>query len=154
MLEYLSRMSAQSSREPPAALKSAILETCLTVANLERSREFYAGLFGYPVMGSDERFCVFDINESQVLLLFTESHPAQPVNLPFGTIPGHGTRGTSHIGFSVRADDLPAWRQHLTEHGINVESRVQWPRGGISLYFRDPDGHLLELLTPGVWPTY
>ena len=26
--------------------------------------------------------------------------------------------------------------------------------GGESLYFRDPDGHLLELVTPGLWPNY
>ncbi|HWQ03343.1 MAG TPA: glyoxalase, partial [Candidatus Nitrosotenuis sp.] len=26
--------------------------------------------------------------------------------------------------------------------------------GGRSIYFRDPDGHSLELVTPGVWPNY
>jgi catechol 2,3-dioxygenase-like lactoylglutathione lyase family enzyme len=28
------------------------------------------------------------------------------------------------------------------------------PRGGHSIYFRDPDGHLLELATPGLWAGY
>jgi len=27
-------------------------------------------------------------------------------------------------------------------------------RGGHSIYFRDPDGHLLELATPGLWAIY
>jgi len=31
---------------------------------------------------------------------------------------------------------------------------VDWPRGGRSLYFRDPDQHLLELITPGCWSIY
>jgi len=31
---------------------------------------------------------------------------------------------------------------------------VKWPRGGTSLYFRDPAGHLVELATPGLWSTY
>jgi len=42
----------------------------------------------------------------------------------------------------------------LREHGIAIESTITWPRGGTSIYFRDPDGHLLELVTPGIWDIY
>jgi catechol 2,3-dioxygenase-like lactoylglutathione lyase family enzyme len=35
---------------------------------------------------------------------------------------------------------------------VAIEGRVDWPRGAKSIYFRDPDGHLLELGTPGLWP--
>ena len=38
--------------------------------------------------------------------------------------------------------------------GIAIESRVTWERGGVSLYFRDPDGRSVELATPGLWPSY
>jgi extradiol dioxygenase family protein len=66
---------------------SAILETCLGVQALARAKEFYANLFGYPVMRSDERFCAFDIGGQQVLLLFVRgSDPAGTV-LSFGVIP-------------------------------------------------------------------
>jgi catechol 2,3-dioxygenase-like lactoylglutathione lyase family enzyme len=37
---------------------------------------------------------------------------------------------------------------------VNIESRVKWPRGGESIYFRDPDDHLVELVTPGTWAIY
>ena len=48
----------------------------------------------------------------------------------------------------------PAWEAALAAHGIPIESRVRWSRGGESIYFRDPDGHSVELATPGVWATY
>jgi hypothetical protein len=35
-----------------------------------------------------------------------------------------------------------------------VESKVVWPLGGHSLYFRDPDNHVVELATPGIWSIY
>lgn len=43
------------------------------------------------------------------------------------------------------------------EKGVALESQVHCgddrPQGD-SLYFRDPDGHLVELITPGCWPIY
>ena len=34
-----------------------------------------------------------------------------------------------------------------TGEGIDVESRIDWPTGGRSLDFRDPDGHVVKLKT-------
>ena len=135
-------------------LPSAILETCLSVQDLSRASKFYTNLFGYPVMRSDDRFCALDIVGQQVLLLFARGSVPNGTVLPFGTIPAHGTSGMSHIVFRVPADSLAAWRTRLRDHEISIESEFQWPTGGTSIYFRDPDGHLLELLTPGVWPNY
>ena len=42
----------------------------------------------------------------------------------------------------------------VDEAGIAIKGRTKWPRGGESIYFRDPDGHVLELATPGLWPGY
>lgn len=133
---------------------SAIMETCLDVTDLDQSRQFYAGLFGYPVMQSDERFCAFNVGGRQVLLLFVRGSDPNGTVLPFGTIPPHGASGPAHVGFSVPAESLPIWRRLLAERDIPIESSFTWPSGGTSVYFRDPDGHLLELLTPGVWPIY
>jgi catechol 2,3-dioxygenase-like lactoylglutathione lyase family enzyme len=133
---------------------SAILETCLYVADLPSARSFYANLFGYAVIASDERFCAFEAGRQQVLLLFLRGSDPNGSVLPFGTIPPHDGSGPVHIGFSISAESLPAWRVRLAEYGIPIESSVSWPRGGTSLYFRDPDGHLLELVTPGIWKIY
>jgi catechol 2,3-dioxygenase-like lactoylglutathione lyase family enzyme len=58
------------------------------------------------------------------------------------------------MAFSIAAEDLAGWEARLEALGIPVEGRTKWPRGGVSLYFRDPEGHLLELATPGLWPGY
>jgi catechol 2,3-dioxygenase-like lactoylglutathione lyase family enzyme len=133
---------------------SAILETCLHVTDVPRAREFYTSLFGYAVMKSDDRFCAFSVAEGQILILFRRGSDPHGTTLPFGTIPPHGSNGQAHVGFSIPRESLPAWLARLAERGIPVESSFTWPAGGASVYFRDPDGHLLELLTPGVWPTY
>ena len=140
--------------DAPLAPPSAILETCLHVADLARARAFYSDLFGYHVLKEDARFCAFAVAEQQILILFLREDPALPMKLPFGVIPPHRSTGQQHVGFSIREETLPAWRARLAERQIPIESTFQWPAGGISIYFRDPDGHLLELLTPGVWPNY
>jgi catechol 2,3-dioxygenase-like lactoylglutathione lyase family enzyme len=59
-----------------------------------------------------------------------------------------------HVAFSISADELEEWQQHLTGAGVALEGRTQWPRGGVSVSFRDPDGYLLEIATPGMWKGY
>ena len=135
-------------------LPSAILETALSVADLPRAQRFYSELFEYPIMRADDRLCAFDIGGSQVLLLFLRGSDPHGTTLPFGYIPPHGASGISHIGFRIPAESLEPWRARLAEFGVRIESELTWPAGGTSLYFRDPDGHLLELLTPGIWPNY
>ena len=73
---------------------------------------------------------------------------------PGGSIPPHDGQGPMHVAFSISPDELAAWQEHLQAAGVNLEGRTQWPRGGVSVYFRDPDGHLLEIATPGLWKGY
>ncbi len=60
-------------------------------------------------------------------------------------------RGEMHVAFETTADGLDAWRSHLRSMGIPIEAEVEWPRGGRSLYIRDPDRHSIELVTRGIW---
>jgi catechol 2,3-dioxygenase-like lactoylglutathione lyase family enzyme len=131
-----------------------VLETSLYVGDLERSRLFYTHLFGFQPMLQDERFCALDITGRQVLLLFQRGGTAEPVTTPGGIIPSHDGQGRLHLTFAIGRDELDPWERRLQQDQISVESRVSWPRGGKSIYFRDPDGHLLELATPGVWGIY
>ena len=131
-----------------------ILETSLYVADLPRAVAFYEDLFGFARLFSDDRICAMDVGGQSVLLLLRQGASAEPMEFPGGILPPHDASGRIHFAFAIDADELEAWEQELNRRGIAVESRVNWPRGGASLYFRDPDGHLGELVTPGCWATY
>ncbi len=132
---------------------SQILETSLYVQDPGRSRAFYERLFGFTAFFEDERMCALEVPGEQVLLLFRHGMTGTPAPGPGGgTIPPHHGQGSLHLAFAIPFGELAAWEAHLGEHAIAVESKLHWPHGGTSLYFRDPDGHSLEVATPGLWP--
>jgi catechol 2,3-dioxygenase-like lactoylglutathione lyase family enzyme len=133
---------------------TGILETALYVSDLARSVRFYQELFGFEQIEGDERFRALDVAGRQVLLLFREGTSTSGSITSGGFIPPHNGHGHLHLAFSIDAGDWPAWLARLAEYGIAIESRVDWPRGGRSIYFRDSDDHLVELVTPGCWATY
>ena len=130
-----------------------IVETCINVADMGRARRFYELLFGLEAMVYDERFCAFPLG-AQVLLVFRRGTSDQPIPIAGGVIPPHETVGAGHFALGVSIEELHQWRAVLAEQGVQVESEVEWDRGGRSIYFRDPDNNLVELATPGVWPNY
>jgi catechol 2,3-dioxygenase-like lactoylglutathione lyase family enzyme len=139
---------------PPMPKLNSVLETALYVDDLARARAFYEGDLGLPLLFDNQRMCAFDIGGASVLLLFLRGASADDMPTPGGTIPGHDGQGPLHIGFAISAEELAAWEERLRERRIPITSRVTWSRGGTSVYFHDPDGHLLELATPGLWAIY
>ena len=131
-----------------------VLETSLYVDAFERACPFYEQVLGLNSIYRDARLCAYDVGGRGLLLLFLRGHSLETVKLPGGTIPPHDGNGPAHIAFSIARDALAAWEAQLGDGGVCIEGRTTWPRGGESIYFRDPDGHLLELATPGLWPGY
>ncbi len=139
-----------------------LLETALYVEDLERSCDFYERVLGLgPVLETSPGSKIenrslrpLHLPGGQVLLLFPKGSATKTAVLSGGTIPPHDGNGRLHIAFAISASELEAWRERLKAHGVAIEGEMEWPRGGRSLYFRDPDGHLVELATPGLWPTY
>jgi catechol 2,3-dioxygenase-like lactoylglutathione lyase family enzyme len=130
-----------------------VLETALDCDDLPASAAFYITLLDVTPMIQNERIVAIDAGEGTVLLLFQKGG-ASPLQLPGGLVPAHESGGSGHFAFAIDAADLPSWEARLAGLGIAVESRVTWERGGTSLYFRDPDRRLVELATPGLWPSY
>jgi catechol 2,3-dioxygenase-like lactoylglutathione lyase family enzyme len=131
-----------------------ILETAIYVDDVERARRFYEEVLELKPVFSDSRLTAYDAGGRSILLVFRRGGSVIAAKLPGGTIPGHDGAGPAHFAFAIAADQLAAWEARLAAHAVPIEGRTEWPRGGTSVYFRDPEGHLVELATPGLWPSY
>jgi catechol 2,3-dioxygenase-like lactoylglutathione lyase family enzyme len=131
-----------------------VLETAVYCDDLPRTLAFYRDVLSAEPMLEVERVAAFDAGEGTVLLLFKRGACEQPFQIPGGLVPGHSSTGPAHLAFAIDRADIPVWLARLEALHIPIESRVDWPRGGHSIYFRDPDGRSVELATPGTWPNY
>ena len=125
-----------------------LLESSLYVDDVDRSARFYEKIFGFRVISDfGGRGCAMQAGDRQVLLLFKKGGSLQ-IQSP------HDGAGELHLAFAIADTELERWEAWLGENGIAVEEKRAWKLGGVSLYFRDPDRHLLEVVTPGVWSIY
>jgi catechol 2,3-dioxygenase-like lactoylglutathione lyase family enzyme len=132
----------------------AVLETAIYVDDLARAGRFYQETLGLKPLLRDARMWAFDCGPRSVLLAFLRGSTGATLHLPGGEIPPHEGAGRLHFALAIAADDLAAWEKRLADNGVAIEARMNWPRGGTSLYFRDPDHNLVELATPGLWANY
>lgn len=138
---------------PPAI--HGVVESILYTDDLPRAVAFYRDVLGFPILAGDgERFQSLDAGGKGVLLLFKRGGTLKPMRVHGGIIPPHDGAGPHHIAFAIDFEAYGPWCDRLKARGIAIEGEANWERGGRSVYFRDPDGHLLELVTPGIWPNY
>ena len=125
-----------------------VLETALYVRDLSRAVKFYREALGLRLLAEFEnrRGVAFRIGES-ILLLFDPDETAKPHDLP-----SHSASGEGHVAFRVAAEEMPRWREHLRSHGVAIEKEFSFAGQPPSIYFRDPDGNLLELAVSAIWP--
>jgi lactoylglutathione lyase len=122
-----------------------LFETHLTVSDLQRSIAFYRDIIGLKIgLIVPNRNCAFFwIGEAKNAMLGLWSIGTMPMGL------------TLHIAFDVALKDLLDAPRHLRLKGItplsffgeetNEPSVLCWMPAA-SIFFRDPDGHLIEYL--------
>jgi lactoylglutathione lyase len=122
-----------------------LFETHLTVADLPRSMAFYRDVVGLPVaLEVPERGAAFHwIGRSGNALLGLWSIGSAPMGMQL------------HIAFDMDLADVLAAPQRLRAQGIqslsfagdpaDEPSVIGWMPAA-AIYFRDPDGHMLEYL--------
>jgi len=123
-----------------------LFEAHLTVSNLQRSIDFYRDKLGLQLAlkVSDRNAAFFWIGDSRRSMLGLWSIGSAPLGL------------TLHIAFDVNLEDLLSAPKRLRAQGISPltffgeetdePSVIGWMPAA-SIYFRDPDGHLIEFLT-------
>lgn len=131
---------------------SRVLESALYVADLDRAEQFYGEVLGLEPAGKVVGRHVFFKCGDGIVLLFnadaTRVPPAPDARLP---VPPHGAVGQGHLCFAASEAEIDAWKARLAAHGVAIEAEFEWPRGGRSIYFRDPSGNSLEFANPSIW---
>ncbi len=128
-----------------------IAETVLYSDDLLAATQFYENVLAFPALLREDRFVSLKVADEEVLLIFKRGGSVTPTRVEGGTVVAHDGSGPLHVCFGIAAEDLAYWEARLASHSVPIESRVDWPFGTVSLYFRDPDGHAVELATPGLW---
>jgi catechol 2,3-dioxygenase-like lactoylglutathione lyase family enzyme len=131
---------------------ASVLETSLYAEDLPSADHFYGTILGLQRIAFVEgRHLFFRCGEGVVLIFDPRSTANVPTVVGGAPIPLHGATGPGHMALAVADEELPAWRAHLEANGVVIESEVTWPRGGRSLYVRDPGGNSVELASPRIW---
>jgi catechol 2,3-dioxygenase-like lactoylglutathione lyase family enzyme len=136
--------SRSNPKHPPL---EGVHEAALYTHDLDEAERFWSKLRFVRVGKSEGRHVFFRAGRD-LLLIFDPETTAQPG----GAVPPHGADGAGHVALSVPdAAALEEWRAQLASADVPVEAEVEWPSGGRSLYFRDPAGNSIELITRGSW---
>lgn len=132
---------------------TGVLETAVYVEDVARAVAFYRDVIGLELLTAegDLRFAALDAGPSSVLLVFRRGGTLADIVLPGGTIPAHDGSGPYHFALRIPDAAFEDWRCHLVASGIALTGEMEWPQGGRSLYFDDPDRNVVELATPGIW---
>lgn len=123
----------------------ALGEIALRVNDLDGMQRFYQGVIGLALMRRFPNAAFFRIADghaghTQVLALFDRSEQlaGRRVSAERSTV--------DHIAFAVDREDLEREKRRLEEHGLAVETAehawVSWR----SIYVKDPEGNLVELV--------
>jgi len=138
------------ARQPGALCMqfTSIKETCLYVSNLKRTKEFYLDALGFELISYvKDRHIFFRVGPS-ILMCFLSRKTRKPED----TVPPHYGYGKLHLAFECLSEEYEAWKTKLENAELEIAGeQVREENGRRSFYFRDPDGHLLEVVEEGAW---
>jgi len=141
-----------------------IVETILYTSDVDKLAAWYRDVMGLTPFFSAPAGVGFQLPGDTLLLLFDRTKVTEDRASERGVIPKHGspTGLGQHIAFGCgpaattqEADAaIDAWEQHFKDKGVKIVGTMRWERGGRSVYVHDAEGHVIEVMTRGVWPVY
>jgi catechol 2,3-dioxygenase-like lactoylglutathione lyase family enzyme len=134
----------------PAAPLS-VLETVLYAHDLVAIEDFYRRALGLEPFSAVADRHIFYRCGNQMLLIFNPNNTRNSPALGSLPVPPHGAEGPGHVCFRASSEEIANWRTRLEALGVPIEADFEWPRGGRSIYFRDPAGNCLEFAEPRIW---
>ncbi len=148
-----------------------IVETCIYTSDLQKLKDFYVDVLGLELVSEEEQRSVFLKVGKSMLLIFNpettlkseyvdkkdnkENRKRSDTEL----FPPHGAiTPPSIIHFALEIDklDYNNSKKVLMDNNIKIEKEITWKEGTAkSLYFKDPSGNLVEIITNNhLWPIH
>lgn len=128
-----------------------VVETCIYSSDLESMKKFYVGILGLSVIQEEEDKLIFLKAGKSVLLIFDPLR----TSINNDKLPTHGAMtppSSIHFAMEIEEQEYQPCKELLARNGIVIEKEIKWNSNTMSLYFRDPSGNLVELITRGGWP--
>jgi catechol-2,3-dioxygenase len=128
-----------------------IIETCIYTSNLEEMKNFYINYLGLDLVSEEKGRHVFLKVGKNMLLIFNPENTLTNLNNIF---PKHGAMtppSIIHFAFEIKKEDYDNWKRLLKTNNIDIEKELEI-RNSKSIYFRDPSGNIVELITENFWP--
>lgn len=112
--------------------------TIVPARDKEESARFFARIFGLPYDGAVSHFAPVRVNETLTLDFDTDTD-FEPHHYAFKI----GEADFDGIFERVQREGIPYGSSHFSLDNMKINRR----NGGRGFYFRDPNGHVLEVLT-------
>jgi catechol-2,3-dioxygenase len=128
-----------------------VIETCIYSSDLESMKKFYVDIVGLSVIQEESDKLIFLKAGKSMLLIFDPLR----TSVNNGGLPTHGAMtppSSIHFAMEIEGKEYPICKEELERNGIAIEKEVDWDGKTKSLYFRDPAGNLVELITSDGWP--
>ena len=118
-------------------------------------KDFYTTILGLEFVSEEKDRFVFLKAGQSMLLIFNPSKTLAGNDTSTTQLPSHGAitpPSIIHFALEIDKQNYDNAKHMLNEKNIKIEKEVTWGKGTNSIYFRDPAGNLVEIITPGSWP--